>query len=219
MAVVQIQPAINFFGTNIPKGSFGSLLFFRPFTSLGFSRISVKESLTSLTMGWQDPQGRLSFAVTKQNQTKKPFNMKSLFILLFSLTMLSANSTPDTNTTVNPEVLESFQKSFQKADHATWSEGEGFFRADFQLNCQYVSAFFSKTGHLLGITRNLAVTQLPVILQANLKSLQNENWISEAFELSNEEGTSYFITVENANERITYRSDKNEWTTYQKKAK
>lgn len=145
--------------------------------------------------------------------------MKYLFILLLSLNFATGHSTPDSNKNVAPEVLASFQKSFTKADNVNWTEGDAFFRADFTLNSQHITAFFSKNGTMMGTTRNLSFTQLPVILQANLKELQQDNWIAELFELSNEEGTSYFITLENANEKTILRSDKNDWNLYQKRPK
>jgi hypothetical protein len=145
--------------------------------------------------------------------------MKYLFILLLSLSFATAYSTPDSNKNVAPEVLASFQKNFTKADNVSWTEGDAFFRADFTFNAQHITAFFSKSGAMMGTTRNLSFTQLPVILQTNLKELQQDNWIAELFELSNEDGTSYFITLENANERTVLRSDKNDWTLYQKKTK
>jgi hypothetical protein len=72
---------------------------------------------------------------------------------------------------------------------------------------------------MLGLTKNISFTQLPIFLQANLKEVQENTWITDLFELSNEDGTTYYLTLENANEKITYRSVKNEWTLYQKKSK
>jgi hypothetical protein len=130
-----------------------------------------------------------------------------------------ANSTPDNSEKIDPVVLASFQKSFTSAQDVSWSDAGNFYRAQFLLNCQYVSAFFTKEGSMLGLTKNISFTQLPIFLQANLKEVQENTWITDLFELSNEDGTTYYLTLENANEKITYRSVKNEWTLYQKKSK
>lgn len=146
--------------------------------------------------------------------------MKLLIALAFSITSLMANSTPSDDHMVNPLVVANFQKTFSTAQSVSWIEGEAFFKAQFMLNNQYVSAYFSKEGSLLGIARNLSVTQLPVLLQAELKSVQQNNWISDVFEVTNDEsGTTYYLTLENADEKIILQSSGNKWTLHQRKPK
>ncbi|MGZ5287712.1 MAG: hypothetical protein ACXWB9_11025 [Flavisolibacter sp.] len=145
--------------------------------------------------------------------------MKFLFTIILALGFLVSGSTPVNENQVNPVVLESFHNSFKNAESVNWSENREFYKAEFLLNCQYVFAFYSKNGSHIATTRNMLFTELPVMLQTSLKELQKGYWISELFELSNEEGTKYYITLENADNKLILRSNKADWDLYQKKQK
>ena len=69
---------------------------------------------------------------------------------------------------------------------------------------------------MVAVTRNLSTTQLPVVLQTELKKEYSEYWISDVFELSNEQGVQYYVTVENADSKILLRSSNSVFSTYQK---
>ena len=70
------------------------------------------------------------------------------------------------------------------------------------------------------MTRNISSLELPISLQANLKNNYSKYWISDLFEVSNQEGTSYYITMENADSKIVLKSSGNgRWNTYKKMAK
>jgi hypothetical protein len=144
--------------------------------------------------------------------------MKLLFVLLMLIGSLSAKSNPG-DEPVSPVVLHSFNQSFAHAEDVNWSVTREFYKAEFLLNCQYVFAFYSKDGSLIAATRNILFTELPVILQTNLKELKNGYWISDLFELSNENGTTYYLTLENADQKVVYQSSKTEWNFYHKKIK
>jgi hypothetical protein len=61
--------------------------------------------------------------------------------------------------------------------------------------------------------------QLPIALQADLKSNYNCYWISNVLEVANEEGTSYYITLETADEQLTLKSSGDSWSTFKKQRK
>ncbi|MGZ8517547.1 MAG: hypothetical protein ACXWWD_09360 [Chitinophagaceae bacterium] len=69
------------------------------------------------------------------------------------------------------------------------------------------------------MTRNISSLELPISLQTNLKNNYSKYWISDLFEISNNEGTSYYITLENADSKIVLKSDSNKWNTFKKMAK
>ena len=76
--------------------------------------------------------------------------MKALFIIIFSLASLFGKSAPVNGEVVSPWVLESFQHSFARAEQVYWSEGKEFYKAEFIMAGQYLSAFFTKDdGELL----------------------------------------------------------------------
>src|SRR5215204_2385020 len=102
--------------------------------------------------------------------------MKSLFIILTALTTVFTTSSfanpgkPNPGTDkVAPAALKSFENTFSDAREVGWSVTNNYSKVVFTLNGQYVTAFYSNAGNLMGLTRNLSSNQLPISLQAELK--------------------------------------------------
>ena len=75
-------------------------------------------------------------------------------------------------------------------------------------------------GELLNMGRYISSLQLPLNLLTRLKNAYSEYWISDLFEMSNKEGTHYYVTLENADTSIMLKSlIGGEWETYKKKTK
>ena len=87
------------------------------------------------------------------------------------------------------------------------------------MNGQFITAFYDAAANLVAVTKNISPLQLPVTLQASLKNSYCDYWISELFELSNENGTSYYVTVEDGDSKLTLKSSGTNWTTYKKSRK
>ena len=145
--------------------------------------------------------------------------MKSLFILLTVLSSLFVKSASANDETISLPILQSFQNSFTAAKEVRWVTARDFIRADFEFNGQYLTAFYSLEGKLVGVTKNISSTQLPVVLQTTLKKEYSHYWISDLFELSNDNGVSYYVTLENADGKVILQSGVSGWHHYQKKAK
>ena len=145
--------------------------------------------------------------------------MKLLLIALttiasFFVTNVKAS---DDNTNVSTVVLKSFERSFKQASNINWTISENLYKADFSLNNQQIAAYFDAEGELIAVTRNILSQQLPIMLQANLKTDYKEFWISELFEVANEGGTTYYVTLEDSNNKIVLKSASNsDWTNYKK---
>lgn len=119
---------------------------------------------------------------------------------------------------VSTRVLDAFKTDFASAKEITWTANNDYYKASFLFNDQQVAAFYNMDGELMGMTRNIRSLDLPLSLQANLKKGYSNYWISDLFEVSNHEGTSYYITLENADSKIILKSSAgNDWRTYQKK--
>jgi hypothetical protein len=144
--------------------------------------------------------------------------MKSIFILLLSLgSLVSQGKTPED---VNPLVVKSFENTFSNATDVDWTVSAAFVKVQFALDGQYINAFYHADGELFAITRNITSSQLPVMLRANLKKQTENMWISELFELTTEEGTSYFVCLENADARVVLKStDNKNWESFSKDRK
>jgi hypothetical protein len=121
---------------------------------------------------------------------------------------------------VSKDVLNSFNKEFNGAKEVRWTTGSDFYKAVFVLNDQYITAFYNKDGEFLGMTRNISSLNLPLKLQSKIRSDYAEYWISDLFELSDNNGTHYYITVENADSKLLLKSsDNTDWNIFKKMTK
>lgn len=142
-----------------------------------------------------------------------------LFTLALAVSLVSMSSFATGENLVSREALESFQKSFKTATNITWSVSETFYKASFSLNGIYASAYYTSDGKMIALTRNISSLQLPMTLQASLKQDYSQYWISDLFELANDEGTHYYITVEDGDNRLVLKSNSSEWSVFIKQRK
>ena len=121
---------------------------------------------------------------------------------------------------VNEKVLTSFQKEFVNAKEVSWESNSQFIKVSFKLNEQVFIAYYNVDGERLAIARNLRSLELPMTLQEELRQSYNNYWITDLFEFNGKDDAAYYVTIENADYRITLKSvGLTEWTTYKKTAK
>lgn len=121
---------------------------------------------------------------------------------------------------VSPKVLNAFKKEFSAAEEVKWTAAAGYYEAKFVFNGNHVFAFYNTEGELLGLTRYISSIDLPMNLQKNLKKNYPAYWITDLFEIANKNGTSYYITLENANTKVILRSGNgSNWKIFEKTAK
>lgn len=143
-----------------------------------------------------------------------------LFTMALALSMISLSSFASDDTVVSENVIRSFNSSFKSATEVNWTVSDNFYKASFTLNGQFVAAYYDANGDMIAMTRNISSTQLPIALQASLKKSYDGYWISDLFELANEEGTNYYITLENADSKLVLKSTSDaEWTNFRKQRK
>ena len=145
--------------------------------------------------------------------------MKLLLFTLTALLSFGSLTTKAQDVKVSAAVTNAFHTSFKQASDVQWKDCSTYYKADFIMNGQYVTAFYDANAALLAVTKNISPVQLPVTLQASLKKSYENYWITDALELSNESGTSYYVTVEDGERKITLKSIGNSWTTYKKEHK
>jgi hypothetical protein len=116
---------------------------------------------------------------------------------------------------IDQKVSKAFQKEFSTAQDAAWSVKNNIYQVTFSYNSRTISAFYDKKGNLLGVTRYMLSTELPYYLQKELKAYYNDYWVANLFELSNENSTSYYVTLQNAEETLVLSSNQqNGWELY-----
>src|SRR5580765_8535009 len=107
---------------------------------------------------------------------------------------------------VNPKVLDAFKTKFKSAQQVEWATGKDFYRATFVYNDRHVFAYYNTDGELLGLTRYVSPLDLSLNLQINLKNNYASYWISDLFEVAKNEGTTYYITLENADTKLVLKA-------------
>jgi len=143
--------------------------------------------------------------------------MKKLIIATAMFISLSAFANEEK---VSSRVLYAFQTEFTTATEVEWKASSDYYVASFSMNGQRVNAYYNTDGNLMGITRNITSAQLPVALQNSMKKNYSGYWISNLFEVANNEGTSYYVTLESGSKKIVLQSSNgSDWSTYKKDRK
>lgn len=146
--------------------------------------------------------------------------MKKFFIV--AMILLTGLSTTFANLrgSINEKVSKAFSKDFAGAQEVTWENKENFAKATFKLGSQVMFAFYSQDGDLLGVTRNIVSSQLPINLLSDLKKGYNSYWITDLFEMGSNSNTSYYVTLENSTHIVVLKSTGTEgWSVFSRTKK
>lgn len=121
---------------------------------------------------------------------------------------------------VSEKALTSFKKEFDNASEIRWESTKDYAKATFKMNDQVMFAYYSTEGQFLALSRNIKSSQLPINLSADLKKSFNSYWISDLFEMASNNETTYYATVENADQLVTLKSTgANGWEVFKKEKK
>ena len=131
--------------------------------------------------------------------------MKKLFATLALIITLTTGAFAG-NENVKPEVLDAFNNQFATAQDVAWEAENNYYKVTFSYNDEILFAFYTTEGECMGITRYIVSTELPQKLKDSLKKKYADYWIADLFKVVNEEGTSYYITLQNANNKIVLES-------------
>jgi hypothetical protein len=112
------------------------------------------------------------------------------------------------------EIKAIFRHDFENAQLISTEVHEGFTKVQFRMNEQMMTAFYSNSGDLIAVTRNILSSQLPVTLLMNFKKHYDGYWITDLFEMSQDAASTYYMTLENSDSKITLRSNGDSWEIY-----
>jgi hypothetical protein len=138
---------------------------------------------------------------------------KILFATAFLLSISFATMANNGKST-DPKAIAAFKKDFSGANDASWEEASDFSKVTFTINGSTLFAYYSANGELIAASRNISPSQLPINLFTGLKNEYSSYWISDLFEMSRNNSTRYYVTLENANEKKILRSTSWGWETY-----
>jgi hypothetical protein len=142
---------------------------------------------------------------------------RTILTISMMLTIALTGAFANDNEGVAQRTKESFNSNFASASNVKWQKQKDFVKATFTWNGQVMFAYYNETGELMAITRNILSDQLPINLMTDLKKNYGNHWISDLFEIVVDGQTSYYVTLENADETIVLKStDFNTWSAYKK---
>jgi hypothetical protein len=131
---------------------------------------------------------------------------RTIFTLALSL-ILGTASFANNEETINQKASESFKKEFAQAKDVSWQKAGEMVKATFTLNDRVLFAYYSESGDLIAITRNITTDQLPISLQTSMRKNYSGYWVSDLFEMVSGGQTNYYITLENADHKVVLKSE------------
>ena len=133
---------------------------------------------------------------------QKIMMLMTAFILTCSISFANGNSDE-----IPSRISSNFSRHFAQAKNVNWEKMENYYKASFELNSTVLFAFYGNDNHFIGIAHNLTSDKLPLMLQTDLKINYPGYWITELFEYSVNHMPGYSVTLENADQKITLKSD------------
>jgi len=123
---------------------------------------------------------------------------KSVIILSAALMLFSIFAFATDSDKVNARVRNAFLNDFTTASNVSWELSRDFYFATFILNNIEISAAYNEQGELVGTSRTIERSQLPIILSMALdKKYEGYTISKKALEMAFEGSTRYYITVYN----------------------
>lgn len=145
---------------------------------------------------------------------------KSIFMMLAMPVIMISSAFAGTVNGINDKAISSFNQEFDQASNARWEAKSDFSKVTFILNNQVMFAYYSGSGELIAVVKNIASTQLPLNLLNRVKKDYQSSWISDLFEISNTAETSYYLTLEDGDTTTVLKSTNgSSWEVFKKTKK
>ena len=143
--------------------------------------------------------------------------MRTKIIGLFTAIILFSNISFANGIEPSEALQNEFNKEFAHSTDVEWEKVADFYKASFFLDGKFLTVYFDAFNNIESISRNISTSMLPLILQSNMKDkLTETSWIADCFELFSENGTEYFIVVENADQKVFYQANETGWDLYKR---
>jgi hypothetical protein len=141
--------------------------------------------------------------------------MKKIILSIAILLAITGAAFAKSTTKIDERVYASFKNDFHQASEVKWNVTSSYILATFQLDKQTLYAYYDFQGNLIGLVHNILTSSLPVHLQKDIKKHYANYWVSELFQITNEDGVYYYIQLKNADETIVLSTEgTNGWHRY-----
>jgi len=142
--------------------------------------------------------------------------MKKIFLVALLVSSISAFANIDP---VNEKVLNAFSKTFQEAKEVSWSESPETYEVKFKQNEIRSRVYYDKEGNILKAYRYYFEQNLPLLVLSKVKAKYTDKKIFGVVEVSSDEGTFYYITLEGEKDWKEIKADSYGSMTVERKFK
>ncbi len=119
----------------------------------------------------------------------------------------------------NEKVLGAFSKTFRDAKEVSWTESKNSYEVSFKQNLVQSRINYDKEGNIIQTLRYYKEENLPLMVLSKVKSKYADKNIFGVTEMSSEEGTFFYITLEDDKNWVEIKSDVYGSLSVQKKFK
>jgi len=145
--------------------------------------------------------------------------MKTFFFIISILTGNFFNQAFAANNDRNPGA-DDFRVRFEKATEVQWVSAGELQKVRFTLDGQVSTAYYDAEGHLVALTRQIKANELPAALQSSLRTEMGGRWISDLFVVETGTASHYYVTLENADQKMVLQAlNGRKWTRFQQAEK
>jgi hypothetical protein len=147
--------------------------------------------------------------------------MKKLTTLLTAMILLfSASAFASGGEEVTAKVKLAFEKDFVDAKNVNWNKKGNYYFANFMMKDKELDIAYNEDGEIVGTSRKVSITQLPLILSLTLSHKYGKYSIPmEATELNYNGETHYYVTVDNDKQILRLSCNPNGEVSIDKKIK
>ena len=147
--------------------------------------------------------------------------MKKIVTVLTTIVMLFASTAfAMGEEKVTPKVKAAFQIDFAAATQVNWEKLSDFYFASFTLNSIKVDAAYNEAGELVGTSRKIDLSQVPLnVSMALSKDYGDYNIAPQVLELNYDGQTYYYISAENNKQGLKLKCYSNGETVIESKVK
>lgn len=145
--------------------------------------------------------------------------MKKLTTIFTALLLFLLSSSFAYDTSVSAKIQSVFEKDFTACSDIKWTKYEDVYVASFKSHELYLTAVYNEEAELLGVTRYITFSQLPLKVSRALEEKYGTCAIDPTvIELTGDQ-TSYFINVENEKFIFQIKADASGYLTVEKRTK
>jgi hypothetical protein len=113
-----------------------------------------------------------------------------------------------------------FADDFSQARDSKWEIYNGYYKVSFNDQGKTAYAFYTRGGEFMGFAVHMSADKLPVALRTIIAEQYSGYWISDLYQYTIDTTAGFFITLENADHRITLKAEAGEtWSLFAREKK